>query len=452
MREAALATPERTRLHIDGGWLLAIGVLLLAALVSAAVLAVPSNPLADVVHYKYWTRQIATYGVSGAYSGTYPDSAAIYPPVTMYGYRVAGWLYRHFYDPTFFLDRALNSDLLAVLVKLVAVVPQLISIPVIYGLLRRRFGSGPALAAAAAVGLNPAAIFDSAFWGQPDMVHALFLLIAIYCFEEDRSALGFVFVGLAAATKPQAWALMPFIAYVSLRRFGIRGTVVGGVVAALTVLVVCIPYLVYGTFGELLKLPALIAETMPVASANAHNIWWLITDAKPDFVPDGAPLLGPLSIRSVALVLSVIVIGYGLWRTNPWARDGQLSAMGAYLAFGWFLVTTRAHENHAFFALPLLVMATPRSPFHWLMFAAISTTLFLNMTLHDYGLQDWWIDVLGSENWTRIQLLNATANVALFLIWSVRVWPRQSNDRVHPAGSEGTLDPVLPIAARDQSR
>jgi hypothetical protein len=154
----------------------------------------PSNPLSDVVHYKYWTHQISTHGVSGAYSGEYPETAAIYPPVTMYGYRVAGWLYRHLYDPSFDMAAALTSHELTDLVKLVAVVPHLVSILVIYGLLRRRFGSGPALAAAAAIGLNPAAIFDAAFWGQPDIVHALLLLIAIYCFEDDMSALGFVLI------------------------------------------------------------------------------------------------------------------------------------------------------------------------------------------------------------------------------------------------------------------
>jgi hypothetical protein len=227
---------------------------------------------------------------------------------------------------------------------------------------------------------------------------------------------------------------MPFIGYISLRRFGIARTLVGGVVAGLAALVVCIPYLYYGTFGELLKLPELIAETMPVASANAHNIWWIITDAKPDFVLDAQPLLGPLTIRMVAAVLSVVVIGYGLWRTNPWARDGELSAMGAYLAFGWFLVTTRAHENHLFFALPLLVMATPRSSFYWLMFAGLTTTLLLNMTLHDYGFQGWWLALLGSENWVRLQLLNATANIVMFVIWSARLW-RTPTAAAAPAGS-----------------
>ena len=299
-------------------------------------------------------------------------------------------------------------------------IPHLAAILVIYGLLRRRFGPTPALAAAAAFGLNPAAIFDAAFWGQPDAIHAVLLLVAIYCFEEDRPLLGYVFVGLAFATKPQAWALAPFVGYVSLRRFGIVRTVIGGVVAGVAALVVCIPFVVEGTFRDLLKLPELIAVTMPVASANAHNVWWLVTNGKPDFVLDAEPLLGPLTYRQVALVLALLVMGYGLWRIDPRGRDGHLSAMAAYLAFGWFLVTTRAHENHAFFALPLLVMATPGSRFHWVMFWALSTTLFLNMTFHDYGLEELRASMFGPQTSASTSTAQCGGERRTVLVWSAR--------------------------------
>jgi Gpi18-like mannosyltransferase len=411
----------------SAAWTPGLLVVALAALVCALVLAVPSDPFSDVLHYKYWTHQIATYGVSGSYSGTYPETAAIYPPVTMYGYRVAGWLYRHLYDSSFDMEVALQSQALAVLIRLVAVVPHLATSLAIYLLLLRRFGVRPALLACAAFALNPAAIFDAAYWGQPDMVHALFLLVAIYCFEEDRPLAGYVgyaCIGLACATKPQAWALLPFLGYVSLRRFGLVTSVKGGVVATLAGLATCIPYIAYGTFREIFILPGLIAETMPVVTANAHNIWWLVTNAKPDFVFDSEPLIGPLTYRQGATALTLVVMAYGLWRTNPRGRDGYLSGMAAYIAFAWFMVTTRAHENHDMFVLPLLVMATPRSRMAWGVFAALTATLLLNMALHDFGLSDLRAALLPPETWTRIQLANAAANVVVLLAWSVSVWPR----------------------------
>jgi len=398
----------------------------LAALICAAVLAIPSHSASDVVHYKYWAKQIATYGVAGAYSGTYPESAAIYPPVTMYGYRAAGFIYKWVFDFQFLMEPALESQALSVLVKLVAVVPHVLGSLAIYWLLMRRFGQQAALYATAAFALNPAAIFDAAYWGQPDVVHAIFLVIAIYWFEEDRPLIGYVFIGLAAATKPQAWALLPFLAYVSLRRFGLVQSLIGAGVALVAVLIVCIPFIVYGTFFEIFKLPGLIAETMPVVSANAHNIWWLITRGKPDFVFDAEPLLDPVTYRQVAAVLSLVVIGYGLWRTDPFARNGELSAMAAFMAFGWFMVTTRAHENHAFFALPLLVMATPTSRFYWMMFWLLSLTLFLNMAYHDFGLEAWRLARFSAQDWLTLQLFNAAMNLALLLVWAAWIWVRSS--------------------------
>ena len=424
---AVAAAPDAVSSWIERHrWLPGIAVVVLATIVCAAVLAIPSHSASDVGHYKYWTKQIATYGVSGSYSGTYPESAAIYPPVTMYGYRLAGLIYKYGYDIFFEMQPALESHALSVLVKLVAVVPHLLGSLAIYFLLLRRFGPLQALCATAVFALNPAAIFDAAYWGQPDAVHAVFLLIAIYLFEEDRPLIGYAFIGLAVASKPQAWALLPFLAYVSLRRFGLVKTMLGGVVAAVAVTIVCIPFIFYGTVSEIFILPRLIAETMPVVTANAHNVWWLVTRAKPDFVFDTEPLLDPVTYRQAAGLLSLLVVGYGIWRTDPWARNGELSATAAFLAFGWFMVTTRAHENHAFFALPLLVMALPTSRFYWWMFCLISLTLFLNMAYHDFGLEAWRLARYSAEDWRTLQLWNAGLNVVLFLVWVVWVWPRRT--------------------------
>ena len=216
--------------------------------------------------------------------------------------------------------------------------------------------------------------------------------------------------------------MFPFLAYVSLRRFGLLPSILGGIMAALAGLATCIPYLVYGTFGEIFTLPRLIAETMPVVSANAHNLWWLVTRGKPDFVFDTEPLLGPLTYRQAAAALTLLVMAYGLWRTNPRARDGELSGVAAFLAFGWFMVTTRAHENHDLFVLPLLVMATPRSRLCWAIFGLLTLTLLLNMALHDFGLEALRASLLPPETWLRLQLANAALNVVILLVWAASVW------------------------------
>jgi hypothetical protein len=403
------------------GWLGLAAIVGLSGLLSLLLILAPAHAAADVTHYKYWARLVTLEGISGAYSGEYPVTAAIYPPVTMYGYWLAGLVYRAFFDPTFTMEVALGSRALTGLVKLVAVVPHLATVVAIFFIVVRPRGQGVALVAAAAYGLNPAALFDMAYWGQPDSVHALFLLLAIWCFERERPIVGWALVGLAAATKPQAWALLPLLVYVSLRRFGLRASLAGGVSAGLAAGAVCIPYLVYGTFGDLLKLPRLIADTMPVASANAHNVWWLVTSARPEFVFDDQPLVGDVTYRQVAIVLALGFLTFALWRTNVFSRDGGLMAMGAYVAFGWFMVTTRAHENHDFFVLPMLVAAAARSRFLAAVFVAISVTLFLNMTFHDFSLTQFRESIGGPEFWVTAQLANAGVNVLALLVWSALV-------------------------------
>ena len=402
-------------------------VMIASGAASLLLILAPTHPAADVTHYKYWTRLVTFEGLAGAYSGSYPQTAAIYPPVTLYGYRLVGLLYEGLVDPVFNLERALRSQALTALVKLVAVVPHLVAIAVIFRLLIGRYGARVALVAAAAYGLNPAALFDLAYWGQPDSVHALFLVLAVWLLAEDRPVVGWAFAGLAAATKPQAWVLLPFIAYTSLRRFGTVQSVLGMAAAGVVVLVVCLPYVVAGTFGQLLTLPALITETMPVASANAHNLWWLVTGGRPDFVPDAEPLVGGLTYRHVALVLSLMLLAYGLWRTDPHASAHDLLSMAAYLTFGWFLVTTRAHENHAFLVLPLLAMAAPRAGFLAVTFVVVSLTMFLNMVLHDFTLAPIREQLLPGDLSVRVQLLNASVNLLLFALWSAWVWSRSGS-------------------------
>lgn len=418
--DSEVAREVRKRRLAEAGWWLAVaGLVAVATLACIVILELPTHPASDVSHYKYWTRQVATAGVSGAYSGTYPETSAIYPPLTMYGYRAAGWLYRRLVDPTFDMQVALGSHLLTVLTKLVAVVPLLLGIPILYGLLTSYARPAVAFGIAAMYGLNPAGLFDSAYWGQPDAVHAILLVVAIWLIEKDRPLAAGIFVGLAAATKPQAWALFPFLAYVCLRRFGFARSVGLGATAGLAVLVVCLPYFMYGTFGELLRLPRLIADTMPVASANAHNIWWLATGAAEAFVPDAEPLLGPVTYRQAAFGLALGVMAFGIWRTDPWATRGGLAAVAAYLAFGWFMVTTRAHENHSFMVLPLLAIALPRSGFLVAAFGVVTFTLFANMVLHDYGLATRWIELLGPATWARLQFANASVNVVLLVAWTL---------------------------------
>ena len=90
-------------------------------------------------------------------------------------------------------------------------------------------------------------------------------------------------------------------------------------------------------------------------------MWWLVLQARaqdPLFVYDGLRVLGPLSFRTVAAALVGSTMLLTTWLF--WTRRAGLAEAAALGVLSWFTFTTQAHENHLFFALPLLALAWPQ--------------------------------------------------------------------------------------------
>src|SRR3990172_9871938 len=58
----------------------------------------------DTTHFKWWTRLVTQEGLSQAYSGEYPQTYAIYPPLMLLFLKAAGHLYQGLFSPSFALD------------------------------------------------------------------------------------------------------------------------------------------------------------------------------------------------------------------------------------------------------------------------------------------------------------------------------------------------------------
>jgi hypothetical protein len=131
---------------------------------------------------------------------------------------------------------------------------------------------------------------------------------------------------------------------------------------------------------------------------------------------DSERAIGPVSYRALGTLLVAASMLLTFWLY--WTRRTCLAEASALGVLGWFCFTTQAHENHLFFALPLLSLAWPGRKWLLAPFAVVTLTLFLNMVLHDqlvlerfgYGVDDPLVQ--------RLRLLNAALNVACFLSWS----------------------------------
>ena len=399
-----------------------VGLWLLAALLGLALALQPAHPLADVAHYKYWTRLVTTEGITSSYAGEYPESYVIYPPVTIYGLAAVGTIYRALVDPEFDRERALASQELTTGIRLMALGFHLATGAVLYALLAGRAGGWWPTVAGGVYLLNPGALWDVAVWGQPDSWHALFVLVGLWSLGWRRPLRGGAWLALAALTKPQAWVVLPLAALAIWRHNGwvggVRAVLAGAGVAAL----VLAPFAVAGRLPDLLTLPGQISTVMPVGSANAHNLWWLVTGGTVPFVFDSERVGGPLALtyRQVALGLVAAVVLFALWRAWFVTTVWELLEVGAYTVQGWFCFTTGAHENHQFLLFPLLVAVCWRSRLLAVLLALLVLEFSFNVLVHDFGLAPLADELLGGRN-GQLQQAASLLNLAVFAGWTGRL-------------------------------
>jgi Gpi18-like mannosyltransferase len=380
----------------------------------------------DITHYIYWTRLITLGGIQAAYGGTWPETYAVYPPVTLYPYQLVGIGYRWLVDPGFDPVQAQQSLLLLEGIKAVALWWHVLTGLAIYLILSQTAAARAAGAAATLYLVNPALLYDVAHWAQPDGAHSLFSVLAVGLLSFGQVVAPWIAAALAALAKPQAWSIVPLLALATFRSHGWSGLVRALVAGALTTLIVVLPFILTGRLQQLLSLPGEVSSVMPVATADAHNLWWLVTASRNQdglFVPDSTRLIGPVSYRLAAGALVAAVALLTCWLY--WTRRASLAEAAALTVLGWFTFTTQAHENHLFFALPLLSLAWPERRSLLLPFGVLSFTLLMNMVLHDQfflerfgiGLQDPMV--------VRLRLANAALNVVCCVGWAIAAVARR---------------------------
>lgn len=367
------------RAPLSWGQLLAV-LLVGVSILYLLIAAVSPGYVADIGTNKTWGRWIAREGIHSAYR--IPTD---YPPVLLYFFGAAGWLYQRLVDPTFNERAATASQLFTVMIKLPGIVFHPLLAALIYRV-TRQYGAGMAFAAAAAYALNPAAAYDVAHLGQTDPVHAAFALLAVAALVHARPGWAGAAIALAALTKPQAWLLLPVVGMALVFWYGWRGALRGTLGGAIASFVVLLPWVMTNRlhhaarFFEALDTKSINSIAL---TAQAHNLWWVPTLLEWRFITDSEPFLGPLSYRAVGLgmvALLVLAVVARLPSLRP--RDSLYGMVGA-LTIGWFVFTVRAHENHLFMALPFLTVAWALDRRFGLLLGLTSASLLLNIALHD---------------------------------------------------------------------
>lgn len=366
----------------------AIAVLLFSAAIQIGLSAIPDT-MGDLLQYRSWTRTLTLEGLSAAYWPTLPsaDSPHLnlpidYPPILPYALWVLGHAL-HAFSPA-----ALGNDwLLDFLIRLPLVGSNLILALLIYVEVR---GFAPAAAnlALALVALNPALIFDTAYWGQADAPCALLVTASLVALVRGRPEWAVAAFAAAALVKPIAYPLAPLVAFETVRRFGMARALRSGMWGLLVGCVSLMPFSPSGRVLDALRSFVTQVDAMPYVTVNAHNLWWLVGLGAP-WTPAHARPLGLLPWSALSLLLFAAFYVAVLVPLSRSREPRSLYGAAATVSFGFFVLSTHMHENHLFLALPLLALFGVESKPTRMVLGVLSAAMLANMVLHDPFLTSW---------------------------------------------------------------
>ncbi|HKU68776.1 MAG TPA: phospholipid carrier-dependent glycosyltransferase [Candidatus Baltobacteraceae bacterium] len=361
-----------------------LGLLIAAGLVIRLLFMGNEGFSSDVSTFEAWALTLAQHPFSEFYAST---KFADYPP----GYFYILWLVGHLYAA---IAPHGNIELLKYLVKLPAVVMDLVDGWLIYAIVRRFASERWALGAAALFILNPAMIFISAAWGQVDSISSGLALWGIYLLlasddRDERRAVGPIVLAWVALSyslliKPQAAVLIPlFLAFAFTRPERLRARLIGtgaGIAAALLFgLLLTLPfhpaYNPVDAYGWLLGKYTFAKNVYSYNSVNAFNLWSILHGF---WDPDSQTIAFlPQYIWGIALVAAAVILTVVRYVQ---ARTAQaLLESCAILTLAFFMLATRMHERYIFDGLTFAIVCLPFARRYLWASIVFTITLFVNL-------------------------------------------------------------------------
>lgn len=353
---------------------------LLVLLVSSLIqiwIAVRPDTMGDVLVYRDWCRVLTQDGIIDAYSsdpvlksrGTEIDYPPVYPYILMLLGKCLNYLAPELFATS---DRFVDSA-----IKLLSVFANILIVLLLYVELKGRKGVTIAVVAASAYAFNPAAIFNTAYWGQTESISTLMVLAALVLMRRGYPEWSWAMIIVAILTKPLALPFLPLIMLATMKESDSKRIVFSSAAATVAFLLIFSPFLLAGRFEAILKTLLFQIDAMPYLSVNAHNFWWIIQRGRPWIVAANDSWK---FIATVAFGIFYIVTLYRYWRTR---QDSSLYIAAASIAFGFFMLSTHMHENHLFQFLPLLSLFSFDTDRLRKIYLIVTLTFFINMVLHD---------------------------------------------------------------------
>ncbi|MEW6607625.1 MAG: hypothetical protein AB1414_09240 [bacterium] len=396
-------------------WLIVIS-LFLALIIRFSI--APFSGCYDLTQFKNWSKQITIQGIHNAYPSISKDEQykypypVLYPPVSLYFFKISGLIYK-FFSPTFVIE----NHLFTFLMKLPLILLDIITSIIIFLFVRGKVGFKTAYWVMISYAFNPAIIFASSYWGQPDAIHSLCILLSLISITKNKSKLSWMFITIGIFTKPQVWIFVPVILLLTFIRFGIKRVIEGIFIGVITALVINFPFIWTNKLHKVVYIFIQIAHCMPFISCGAHNLWWLLTFGRAYPVSENELFLGLISYKIAGSLLMIIFFSYTLLRLCKNYSYTSIFLFSSFVAYIFFMFLTRIHSNHMYMVLPLLSMVWFLDKrLKWIYFT-LSVTIFANMSLHDGVIVNWLNTISLGFIVNPSKIINSLINTCVLGYW-----------------------------------
>ncbi len=357
-----------------------------AILICAFLLRFALSPMQgldfDIGVNQGWARSAVELGLARSYTEQVGGNMLPnYPPFSLMIFAATGHIYKTVISPDY------DTSLLAhrMMIKFPAILADVLlclSFAVLIGRWRgRKYG----LMAAAVFALHPAAIYESAVWGQTDSIFTLFIVASLIALLWEAPGIAGGLITLALLTKMQTIAVLPLFAvlYLLKPKWIPRGLIGSVVVLALVLL----PFALGGTLNAVWGVYSGSVGYYPIVSSAAYNFWWSLLADDAWSKQDSELLFGIISFRNAGILIVATIMATTLWMlrqrlksTDGWARQLiVLFSISSLFALAFFLFMTEMHERYLYpfiaLGLPLAFLSVEGA----VLYGFISLLYFLNL-------------------------------------------------------------------------
>ena len=294
----------------------------------------------------------------------------------------------------------------------------LVVVLLIYLILRKH--PFAAAGGAALWAVNPAAIVNSAYWGQTDSIMIAFLLASFWMLEEGHPEASGILIAFGCLMKFQTIYFVPLFALGLVCRFHYRQILRTILAAAAVGIGVFFPFLLYSGWDLPFRIYFGGFQSYPGAVLNGFNLYGALGL---NFTHVNAPFAGYLTIDMFSyLMLFLIFIALAYCYLT--ATEKSFWLLGFLLIQSVFIFTARMHERYQIPALAfgLIACIVHKSRPLAAGIAGLTLMVFLNQFLvldkaFHPQLEPYFQVIMQALSWGNLLLYGLTAMASLHILY-----------------------------------